>query len=220
MPSDGRDEGLMIIAHEIIVWSNDQRRYRKGKFLHKDDIKHSLVEQLKIGAEECRCIRNHVVKGVLARTRYTIEIRSRNNAGWSSLYIEQFTTPSSDGPPPPQNVTFVSQTPTTITYSWSACLGVAGLEIKKFEMQLLTNDSISVVKRERIDVMDSEIMEKRNVQDPEATRYYIGTIHNLPPNQRLIFCVKARNENHWSNPSVGKSLLSKAPRFPSYGLSK
>ena len=54
VPTDGSDFGLTITQHEIIVWSTDPKRYRKGKFFIKKFIDYSKVDILRIGEEECR----------------------------------------------------------------------------------------------------------------------------------------------------------------------
>jgi hypothetical protein len=224
VPSDGRDDGLIISKHEIIVWSNHRIRYPSGKFEFKKVIEYNPIEQLKIGSNECRKCSIEITKGILTRTKYNIEVRSQNNAGWSDTYIECITTPTSDGPPAPTNITLVSQTNSSITFQWDCCRGIANLKLVQFEMQIYTGDGIHIIQRDKIKIKSQEGREaglgggdeKQAPVRANTTKTYSGTITNVQPSTRLMFAVKVKNTNHWSNPSVKIPFLSKAPRFPSW----
>ena len=56
VPTDGSDFGLTITRHEIIVWSNDPKRYRKGKFFIRKFIDYSKVDVLRIGVLQVKMI--------------------------------------------------------------------------------------------------------------------------------------------------------------------
>ena len=217
VPSDGRADGLIVNRHEIIVWSNQRTRYPKGKFELKKVVAYNAIDQIKLGADTCRKCNQVISNGILTRTKYNIEVRCRNEAGWSKTYVESVTTPTSDGPPPPQNLQLLAQHPNSATFVWEACLGIASLPLSMFELQLHTGDGISVVKRERtsITTIDTRTNETNHI-NPYAMKAYKGTMTQLPPNQRLMVSVKVKNTKHWSNPSCLIPLLSKAPRFPGW----
>ena len=158
---------------------------------------------------------NFIIEGILSRTKYTVEVRSRNAAGWSSTYSERITTPMSDGPPPPTNIHQEAMHANgSATYTWNACQGHAGQELVEFEMQALSDDGLAtVLRRQRIKIATAATAAAAGRQQ----RMYCGTINDLPPNQRLLFVVKVKNIHHWSNVSVPLHFHSKAPRFPDFG---
>ena len=167
-------------------------------------------------------VSNLIIEGILSRTKYTVEVRSRNAAGWSPTYSERITTPMSDGPPPPTNIHQEAMHANgSATYTWNACKGHAGQELVEFEMQALSDDGVgTVLLRQRIKIAAAAAPPAAPPAAPAAGRQrqmYRGTINDLPPNQRLLFVVKVKNIHHWSNVSVPVRFHSKAPRFPDFG---
>jgi hypothetical protein len=230
-PTDNRDNGLPILEHEAIVWSNDLRRYKKGRgFRDRVCLETDLADRLRDGGAKCRFGSARFLD-LLPRTTYSVKLRSRNKAGWSDWYAASVLTPMADGPPPPYNVQLSSQGNGWAEFQWQALRGVAGMNVVMFELQVLSRDGLNtVLRRERVHASEVEIStplgrgQNEGTRKSDPARFFRGMIGHsvrLPTNQRLLFAVKAKNSDgngngHWSNPSDPLPFQSKATKFPEY----